>query len=92
MIQALSLLGAVLILVPFAASQLNKLGVWTVAYQALNFVGSASLAFVAVVGRQYGFILLEGVWAVMSLIGLIRVLRHTAPTESAGTSRTTSNA
>ena len=75
MIQALSLAGAILILLPFALSQLGKLGVWTMTYQSLNLIGSSALAFVAVAERQYGFILLEGVWAVMSLIGMLRVLR-----------------
>jgi hypothetical protein len=75
MLQVVSLLGALLILLPFAASQLGRLAVQSRRYQALNLVGSGALTLVAVVGRQYGFILLEGVWALMSLYGLVRLLR-----------------
>lgn len=75
MIQILSIAGALLILVPFAMSQTGRLPVLSLAYQAMNFAGSAALTFVAVTERQYGFILLEGVWAVMSVVGLARVLR-----------------
>ena len=60
MIQAVSLAGAVLILVPFAASQFGKLATTTLAYQLMNLVGSAALTAVAVIESQYGFILLEG--------------------------------
>ena len=75
MIQAFSLAGALLILLPFAASQVGRLSVRTIAYQLPNLVGSATLTTVAVLERQYGFILLEGVWAVMSLVGPVSVLR-----------------
>jgi hypothetical protein len=76
MIQALALLGAVLILLPFAASQLGHLEVESRRYQALNLAGSAALTVVAVVQRQYGFIVLEAAWALMSAVGLGRVLRR----------------
>jgi hypothetical protein len=75
MTQAVSLAGAALILLPFAASQMGRLPVQSTGYQGLNLVGSAALALVAIVERQYGFIVLEGVWAVMSAVGLLRVLR-----------------
>jgi hypothetical protein len=76
--QMLGLAGALLILFPFAASQLNKLSTTTLSYQSMNFAGSAVLTVVAVVERQYGFILLEAVWAVMSLVGLRRVMKQSA--------------
>lgn len=79
MLQVVSLLGAVLILIPFAASQLHRLAVATLAYQIPNLVGSAALTLVAVLEHQYGFILLEGTWAIMSAIGLIGVLRRPRP-------------
>lgn len=77
--QAISLLGALLILIPFAASQLERLSTDSKTYQALNLAGAAILTTIAVLERQYGFILLEGVWALMSLVGLRRVLLR-APT------------
>lgn len=75
MFQLISVAGALLILAPFAASQLGRLAVRSIPYQAMNLIGSGALALVAVVERQYGFILLEGVWAVMSAVGLLGVLR-----------------
>ena len=48
-------------------------------YSALNFAGSAVLAVIAVVEVQWGFLLLEGVWALVSLWGLIAILRGGRP-------------
>ena len=76
MTQVLSLLGAALILVAFAGSQLRRLAVRTVSYQLLNLTGSATLTGVALVERQYGFLLLEGVWALASAAGLWSVLKR----------------
>jgi hypothetical protein len=81
MLQIISLLGAVLILFPFAASQLGRLRTLSMTYQLMNLIGSSTLTAVAVLESQYGFILLEGVWALMSLVGVRRVMR--GPTQQA---------
>jgi hypothetical protein len=74
--QIVSVLGAVLILLPFAASQVGRMKTTSLAYQLLNLIGSGALTMVAVLERQYGFILLEGSWAAMSLVGLARQLQR----------------
>ncbi len=77
-LQVVSILGALLILAPFAAAQFGRLTPASVAYQALNLLGSGTLAAIALHDRQYGFLLLEGTWAVVSLWGLLKVLRRGA--------------
>jgi hypothetical protein len=83
MLQIVGLVGAVLILFPFAASQLGRLRTQTWSYQLMNLVGAAALTVVAVAERQYGFILVEGAWAAMSLVGLSRLLRAAGARETA---------
>jgi len=73
--QVLAMAGAVLILIAYAASQLGRMAPETGQYQLLNFFGAAALFAAAVAGRQYGFILLEGSWTILSLMGIVRLLR-----------------
>lgn len=73
--QIVSVVGALLCLVPFSAVQMRRMRPESVGYQVMNLAGSTALATVAVLERQYGFILLEGTWALFSLTGLARSLR-----------------
>jgi hypothetical protein len=81
-LQAVSVVGALLILLAFAANQLGRSDTSSLSYQIANFVGSAILTVVAVIEVQLGFILLEGAWALVSLWGTIRVLRGAGPGEA----------
>ena len=79
MLQAVSVLGALAILAAYAANQFRLIGPSNLSYSAMNFVGSAVLTVVALVEVQWGFILLEGVWAIVSLWGMIAILRDGRP-------------
>jgi NADH:ubiquinone oxidoreductase subunit 4 (subunit M) len=71
-IQAISVLGALLILLAFAANLLQWMNTSNLWYSLMNLVGSAILTVVAVINQQLGFILLEGAWALVSLWGIIK--------------------
>jgi hypothetical protein len=82
MLQAVSVLGALLILLAFAANQLGRVDTSDLSYQISNLVGSVILTTVAVIEAQLGFILLEGAWALVSLWGTIKVVRGEGPGEA----------
>lgn len=73
--QALSIIGALGVLGGFFANQFGWLSPKKLSYQLMNLFGSGILTAIAIIEVQYGFILLEGSWALISLWGTISVLR-----------------
>ena len=73
--QYVQVLGSLLILSAFALGQKRILDPKSRRYLTLNLVGSAVLAVEALIEEQWGFLLLESVWAIVSAISLIGVLR-----------------
>jgi hypothetical protein len=72
LLQLVQVLGSLLILAAFAAAQRGTLTQASRAYLVLNLVGAAILAVLAAHERQFGFLLLEASWAIVSAIGLLR--------------------
>jgi hypothetical protein len=73
--QLMSLVGAGMILGAYVANQRGWLSPADRLYNALNVVGSALLAWIAIVDRRAGFIILEVAWALVSIPGLLRAKR-----------------
>ena len=70
--QLASFVGALLILIGYAGQQFNWMDARKATYNILNGVGSAILAYIAFHPFQIGFVLLEGTWAVISVVALLR--------------------
>ena len=68
--QVVQVLGSLLILAAFVAHQRGIVSQASRAYLLLNLVGSVVLAVLAAHERQFGFLLLETCWAVVSALGL----------------------
>ena len=73
--QVIQVVGALLILAGFAAAQFGWLRVDSATYLVLNLIGSLVLTYLALEERQWGFLLLESVWAAVSAWSLVRVIR-----------------
>jgi hypothetical protein len=73
--QILQLVGAILVLAGFTLAQLRKLDPQSLAYLLVNALGAGILAVLAFVEQQWGFFLLEGVWTLVSVAGLVNRLR-----------------
>jgi hypothetical protein len=80
-IQLVQLAGAVLVLAAYALAQAGRLQLRSLAYMAPNVVGAGALAVIALLEQQWGFLLLEGVWTVVSLWALAQRARVLRPAQ-----------
>jgi hypothetical protein len=69
--QVIQIVGAILLLAGFILNQMSRLDADSYAYLLLNLVGAAILVVLAFQDQRWGFVLLEGVWALVALVGLI---------------------
>lgn len=67
--------GAVVVLYAFYMQQQGRWGPTEARYLACNFIGTLILTIVAWVESQWGFVLIEGIWAAVSLRSLLRTRR-----------------
>ena len=68
--EIVEVVAALLVLGAFAGSQVGRMDQHKVPYLVLNLVGTGVLAWVAGADRSWGFLLLEGVWALISGLAL----------------------
>ncbi len=82
MAQVIQIAGSLLILGAFISAQRGLLNPQSRRYLTLNLVGSAILTVEAFIGSQWGFLILEGTWAVVSAWGLLSTFRNKPQADS----------
>ncbi|GGJ31531.1 CBU_0592 family membrane protein [Deinococcus roseus] len=70
--QVIQITGALMVLAAFILVQARKLDPASRIYLILNAAGSGILAIDALLMQEWGFVLLEGVWALVSVWGLVK--------------------
>jgi hypothetical protein len=73
--QAIQIVAGIVVVTAFAGLQLKLLDPFRFPYLVMNFAGTGVLAAVAVSLEQFGFVLTNGVWSLVSLLGLLRLAR-----------------
>ena len=78
MAQAAQIVGALLILSAYVLAQFRVLDQQSWWYLWLNLVGAGALTVLAWHERQWGFLLLEGVWTIVTAWSLFERLQRRA--------------
>ena len=81
---AVQIAGALAILISFAALQRGVVSTWSLAYQLLNLTGGTVLAVDAYLEEQWGFVILQTVWALVAAWALLRLSRRPGSATGAG--------
>jgi hypothetical protein len=85
MMTALSIAGAVTVLVAFVLSNLRRMDTQGKTYAFLNFLGTGLLAVTVIDPLNIGVLVVESVWSLFSLYLLVVALRrassHRCPAE-----------
>ena len=68
-------IGVSILLLAFSLNLMKRISQDSLAYIFLNFVGAAIACCASVLLNYWPFIILEGIWMVVSVISLITVLR-----------------
>lgn len=76
---AIQIAGSLLVLAGFICCQMGWMEAKSKNFLALNLLGSGILSVDAFFGEQWGFLLLEGVWAAVSLVAFGRLLMAGVP-------------
>ena len=65
-------LGVAILLLAFLLNMLKIIKTESLSYLLLNFIGAAIACFASWLIPYFPFVILEGVWAVVSLVSLVR--------------------
>jgi hypothetical protein len=75
-LQVIGFVAAMIILIAYIGHQSRRMDANGIAYNVMNAVGSGVLTYVAFHPFQVGFVVLESVWAIVSIYAIVRAVRR----------------
>lgn len=82
LLQIVGLLGPLFLLGAYALLSSGRLQATAPAYQILNLMGAAVMVWVGIVTNVWSVWVLNGVWSLIAVFGLVRILRRQPASES----------
>jgi len=70
--------GVIILLIAFFLNLNKKLKAGSKAYILMNFIGAGICCYASYMVKFYPFVVLEGIWAFVALISLLKVPRGTS--------------
>ena len=80
-VEVVQIVGALMLLLCYLLAQAKRMSPEGYPYLLLNLVGSLVMTITALIAYQWGFVFMEGVWALFSAWGLMQRLRAGAAKE-----------
>lgn len=77
--EAVQIAGALLVLACFLLAQVDRIDPAAYRYLIPNLLGSLAMTVTAIIAHEWGFVFLEGTWALVSMWGLVQRFRGTDP-------------
>lgn len=74
-VEVIQIVGALMLLICYLLAQAKRMSPEGYPYLLLNLVGSMVMTTTALIAHQWGFVFMEGVWALFSAWGLVQRLR-----------------
>ncbi|HLA58874.1 MAG TPA: hypothetical protein VK622_08940 [Puia sp.] len=68
-------LGVAILLIAFVLNMLKIIKTESLSYLLLNFIGAGIACFASYLIPYFPFVILEGVWAAVSLVSLVKYIR-----------------
>ncbi len=65
-------LGVGILLIAFILNLLKKITTDSIPYIVLNFLGAGTACYASILIPYFPFVILEGVWTILSLVAMIR--------------------
>ena len=81
-LQIVGLLGPIFLLGAYALLSSGRLTATSPAYQILNLMGAAVMVWVGIVTNVWSVWVLNGVWSLIAVFGLVRIVRRRSVEDS----------